>query len=220
MAKPSTLSQLDKTIASTKYILKRRKEKVDEMSRRLDLNENQKIFIGQEHELIKNTQILIDHCKIDLNKQLGKLPPQALDLEESVLGAIILESPSLAKVESFLKPDHFYSTQHHEIYKVCLKLRGESEPIDMRTVVIELRRIGMMEVVGGAHKVAELASKVSSSSNIEYHARVLVEMAIKRQLIVMAGKLLMDGYEDQTDCFELLDYAEEQVKELSAWKKK
>jgi replicative DNA helicase len=151
----------------------------------------------------------------DISESLGKLPPQALDLEEAVLGALMLEKGALNAVVEFLKPEHFYSEQHQEIYRAIIELFKGSEPVDMRTVVNQLRKDGKLELVGGAYYIAELTSRVSSGANIEYHARVVIEMAIKRNLIQIASQIHHDAYEDTTDVFELLDKTEQSIFEIS-----
>jgi replicative DNA helicase len=151
----------------------------------------------------------------DISESLGKLPPQALDLEEAVLGALMLEKNALNAVVEFLKPEHFYSEVHKEIYAAIVELFKSSEPVDMRTVVNQLRKGGKIELVGGAYYIAELTAKVSSAANIEYHARVIIEMAIKRELIRIASQIHHDAYEDTTDVFELLDKTEQSIFEIS-----
>jgi len=151
----------------------------------------------------------------DISESLGKLPPQALDLEETVLGALMLEKNALNAVVEFLKPEHFYSEAHKETYTAIVDLFKSSEPVDMRTVVNQLRKQGKLELVGGAYRIAELTSKVSSAANIEYHARVIIEMAIKRDLIQIASQIHADAYEETTDVFELLDKTEQSVFEIS-----
>lgn len=151
----------------------------------------------------------------DISETLGKIPPQALEIEESVLGAIMLERDALNPVVEFLKPEYFYSEQHVEIYKAVLELFKRSEPIDMRTVVYELRKSGKLELIGGAHYIAELTSRVSSSANIEYHGRILVELALKRLLIQIASNMHSEAYEDTTDVFELIDKVENSVLKIS-----
>lgn len=151
----------------------------------------------------------------DISDSLGKLPPQARDLEEAVLGALMLEKNALNAVVEFLKPEHFYVEAHKEIYQAILELFKGSEPVDMRTVVNQLRKSGKLELVGGAYVIAELTAKVSSAANIEYHARVIIEMAIKRDLIRIASQIHHDAYEDSTDVFELLDRTEQSVFEIS-----
>ena len=151
----------------------------------------------------------------DISDSLGKLPPQALDLEEAVLGALMLEKSALNAVVEFLKPEHFYKEGHKDIYHAIITLFKGSEPVDMRTVVNQLRKEGKIELVGGAYYIAELTSKVSSAANIEYHARVIIEMAIKRDLIQIASQVHQDAYEDTTDVFELLDKTEQSIFAIS-----
>lgn len=151
----------------------------------------------------------------DISESLGKLPPQALDLEEAIIGAMTLEKNALNSVVEFLRPEHFYSDQHKEIYTAILELFKNTAPIDMRTVVAQLRKNGKLEIVGGAFYIAELTSKVSSAANIEYHARILIELAIKRDIIQIASQANHDAFEDVTDVFELLDKLEQSVFSLS-----
>jgi replicative DNA helicase len=151
----------------------------------------------------------------DLSESLGKLPPQARDLEEAVLGALMLEKNALNAVVEFLKAEHFYADAHKEIYQAIIDLFKASEPVDMRTVVNQLRKNAKLELVGGAYVIAELTAKVSSAANIEYHARVIIEMAIKRELIHIASQIHHDAYEETTDVFELLDKTEQSVFQIS-----
>jgi replicative DNA helicase len=151
----------------------------------------------------------------DISESLGKLPPQAPDLEEAVLGALMLEKNALTAVIEFLRPEHFYSEAHKLIYEAIIDLFKNSEPVDMRTVVAQLRKNGKLELVDGAYKIAELTSKVSSAANIEYHARIIIEMAIKRSLIEIASQIHHDAYEDTTDVFELLDKTEQGIFQIS-----
>jgi replicative DNA helicase len=151
----------------------------------------------------------------DISENLGKLPPQALDLEESVLGALMLEKNALTAVIEFLRPEHFYTEQHKEIYQAITDLFKASEPVDMRTVVAQLRKNGKLELVGGAYYIAELTSKVSSAANIEYHARIVIEMAIKRDLIQISSLVQQQAYEDTTDVFDLLDRTEQSIFAIS-----
>lgn len=140
----------------------------------------------------------------DISEGLGKLPPQALDMEEAVLGAIMIESAALPKVESFLKADHFYVEAHREIFRACMSLKRNGSPVDMRTVKDQLKRDGKLELIGGQFYIVELSTKVSSGANVEYHARVVMEASIKRSIILAASGMHHDGYEDGTDPFDLL----------------
>ena len=150
-----------------------------------------------------------------LSDGLGKLPPQVLDLEKGVLGALMLEKDALTTVIDILKPESFYTDQHKEIYHAIQELFKNSEPIDMLTVTTQLRKDGKLEFVGGAYYVAELTKGVNSSANIEFHARIVSEMAIKRELIRISSEIQKDAYEDTTDAFELLDRMEQSLFEVS-----
>jgi replicative DNA helicase len=146
---------------------------------------------------------------------LGKLPPQATDLEEAVLGALMLERDALTTVIEILKPESFYKEAHQLIYKTVIELFDRSEPIDLLTVSNHLRTKGELEVVGGAYYITQLTSKVNSSANIEYHARIVAEQAIKRDLIAIASGVHKDAFEDTTDVFELLDRTEQALYSVS-----
>lgn len=214
-----SLSKIEKAIYVTQHILKKIKDKTDGLSRRLDLNEGQKIFIGEQTELIQNVTYLIDQYDKEIKKNFGKMPPQALDLEEAVLGAVMMEKGA-SIVMTYLMPDHFYTEPHKTIMQACRNLHDRKDPIDMRTVVAELRKNGTIEAAGGAYYIAELTSRVSSAANIEYHARIVIEMAMKRRLIEMAGRIMSDAYDDKHDVFDLLKNAEEEFKLINEWTKR
>jgi len=150
-----------------------------------------------------------------LDTGLGKLPPQALDLEEAVLGALMIEKDALSSVVDILKPETFYKEAHQRIYNAILTLFGNSDPIDLLTVTQQLRKTGEIEMVGGAGYVSELTFRVNSAANIEYHARIVSEQALKRALIAMSSTILRDAYEDTTDVFELLDRTEQSLFKIS-----
>ncbi|NEU67746.1 replicative DNA helicase [Spirosoma agri] len=143
------------------------------------------------------------------------MPPQALDLEEAVLGALMIEKDALSSVVDILKPETFYKEAHQRIYNAILTLFGNSDPIDLLTVTQQLRKTGEIELVGGGGFVSELTFRVNSAANIEYHARVISEQALKRALISMSSTILRDAYEDTTDVFELLDRTEQSLFKIS-----
>ena len=145
----------------------------------------------------------------------GKLPPQAPELEMAVLGALMLERDALTAVIDLLKAESFYKESHRLIYEAILRLFDKSEPIDQLTVVHELREMAALEAAGGPFYVANLTSKVNSAANVEYHARIVTEAAIKRAMISVANDILRDAYEDTTDVFELLDRTEAALFEVS-----
>ena len=151
----------------------------------------------------------------DLGESLGKVPPQALDLEEAVLGALMLEQDALTNVIDILKPNTFYKDNHKEIYATIVDLFNNSEPVDLLTVTNHLRKKGKLEFVGGAYYITELTTKVNSAAHIEYHARIIIEKAIKRELIRIASEVHRDAYEDTIDVFSLLDKTEQSLFEVS-----
>lgn len=141
----------------------------------------------------------------DISESVIKIPPQDLDLEETILGAILLERPAFSKVSGFLKSSHFYSHANEEIYQAVVDLTAQGQPIDMRTVRSQLTKTGKIEIIGGAYRLAEITSKVSSSANIESHARIIIELALKRELIQFASKIHQFGFDDTKDVFDLLN---------------
>tara|TARA_Y100000589_G_scaffold330723_1_gene381280 strand:- start:9923 stop:11557 length:1635 start_codon:yes stop_codon:yes gene_type:complete len=143
--------------------------------------------------------------------QLGKLPPQALDLEEAVLGALMLDKEAVSEVIDILAPDSFYDEKHQRIFAAIQSLFNKTEPIDILTVTNELKERGELELVGGAYAVAQLTNRIASAANIEYHARIIVQKAIQRKLIHIASQIIHDAYDDTIDVLELLDKAEKEL---------
>jgi replicative DNA helicase len=143
------------------------------------------------------------------NFVFGKKPPQALALEEAVLGALMLDRDAMSNVLDILQAESFYHEAHKLIYKAILRLFEQSKPVDMLTVTQELRTTGELEVAGGPAYIVELTEKVASSANIEYHARIVAQKYIQRELINVSNKIIRDAYEDTTDVFDLLDTAEQ-----------
>ena len=145
----------------------------------------------------------------------GKVPPQAKDLEEAVLGAIMLEKNAFDTVIEILKPECFYVDAHQRIFKAMQGLANKSQPIDILTVVEELRSREELEMVGGPYYVTKLTNAVVSSANIEAHARIVLQKFIQRELIRISGEIIGDAYEDSTDVFDLLDDAESKLFEIT-----
>ncbi|HKK87727.1 MAG TPA: replicative DNA helicase [Saprospiraceae bacterium] len=141
----------------------------------------------------------------------GKMAPQARDLEEAVLGAILVDKDAFASVMEILNRDSYYVQAHQAIYQAMQDLFEDSKPIDIITVTEQLKTNGEMSVAGGPVYIMELSQKVASSANIEYHARILAEKQIQRDLITTANAIIKDAYEDSTDVFELLDQSEQRL---------
>ncbi|MCD6092207.1 MAG: replicative DNA helicase [Bacteroidales bacterium] len=145
----------------------------------------------------------------------GKIPPQALDFEEAVLGALMLEKNALTAVIDILEPEVFYKQAHQKIFKAIQKLFASTEPIDILTVSNRLKSDGELEEVGGAYYITQLTNRVASSANIEFHARILLQKYVQRELIRVSSETIKDAFEDSTDVFELLDQAEQQLFDIS-----
>ncbi len=145
----------------------------------------------------------------------GKLPPQRLEMEAAVLGALMLEKDALTTVIDILKVPSFYLDKHQRIYKAISNLFDKQEPIDQLTVVQQLREMGELEAAGGVGFVAGLTVHINSAAHIESHARKILEASVKRELISMAHDVLREAYEDTTDAFDLLDTTEKNVFQVS-----
>lgn len=145
----------------------------------------------------------------------GKVPPQAKDLEEAVLGAIMLEKSAFDTVVEILKPECFYVEAHQRIFQSMQSLANKSQPIDILTVAEELRFKEQLDIVGGAYYVTKLTNAVVSSANIDAHARIILQKFIQRELIRISGEIIGDAYEDSTDVFDLLDDAESKLFEIT-----
>ncbi|MCS6968546.1 MAG: replicative DNA helicase [Cytophagales bacterium] len=145
----------------------------------------------------------------------GRVPPQAIELEEAVLGALMLERNALTEIAEILQPEAFYKEAHQAIYRAILALFNKSEPVDLLTVVNQLRSQGELELVGGASYVTMLTTKVNSAANIVYHARIIAEQYMKREMISIATRVLQEAYEDTTDVFELMDRTENDIFKLA-----
>ncbi|MBL7725863.1 MAG: replicative DNA helicase [Chitinophagaceae bacterium] len=145
----------------------------------------------------------------------GKVPPQAKDLEEAVLGAIMLEKSAFDTIVEILKPECFYVEAHQRIFSAMQGLANKSQPIDILTVAEELRFREELEMIGGAYYVTKLTNAVVSAANIEAHSRIILQKFIQRELIRISGEIIGDAYEDSTDVFDLLDVAESKLFEIT-----
>ncbi len=146
---------------------------------------------------------------------VDKIQPQATDLEEAVLGALMLEKDALSAVIDVLKPDIFYDERHKRIFEAIQQLFQKSKPVDILTVTSELRSNGNLEMIGGAYYVTYLTNRVSSAANIEYHARIISQKYIQRELIRISTEIIKNAYEDTTDIFDLLDHAEKNLFDIA-----
>lgn len=141
----------------------------------------------------------------------GMVPPQAADIEEAVLGAILDQEDVLLMVSDILTPDIFYKEEHKKIFEAIHSLHRKQHPIDILTVTQELKSMGALEIVGGMFYVTNLTTKAYAASNIEYHAHILSQKYIQRQLIRISQETIQNAYNDTTDIFDLIEYNQKSI---------
>ena len=145
----------------------------------------------------------------------GHLQPQALDLEKAVLGALMIDKDAYPVVCEMLYPESFYEPRNQKIYAAIRDLSMDEKPVDMLTVTQQLAKNGTLEDVGGPAYVAELSSRVASSANVEYHARIVAQKFLARQLISFASTIETKAFDETIDVDELMQDAEGGLFELS-----
>ncbi|NDV45081.1 replicative DNA helicase [Flagellimonas sediminis] len=150
-----------------------------------------------------------------ISLEKGKIPPQAVDLEEVVLGAMMIDKKGVDEVIDILHQDVFYKDAHKYIYEAIFKLFESSEPVDLLTVSSQLKKDGRLEAAGGDFYLIKLTQKVASSAHIEFHARIILQKYIQRSLIKISSEIIEDAYSDSTDVFDLLDNAEAKLYEVT-----
>lgn len=141
----------------------------------------------------------------------GKLPPQAVDLEEAVLGALMLERDALTDIFGMLKPEVFYKEGHQKIFRGIKDLVDSGNPVDILTVTNKLKEKGELEIVGGPYYISQLTSSVASTANLEYHSRILIQKYVAREVIRVGSVSIRDAFEDTTDVFNLLQELQSNV---------
>ena len=145
----------------------------------------------------------------------GKTPPQALNIEESVLGALMLDANALNNTIETLHADYFYKPEHQAIFNAILRLFEQSHPVDMLTVIERLRLDGTLEAAGGSYYVSQLTNNVVSAAHIEYYVRVLCEKFIQRELIRISTEVIGRAYDESTDVVDLLDKTEQDLMDIN-----
>ncbi|MDR3236865.1 MAG: replicative DNA helicase [Prevotellaceae bacterium] len=146
--------------------------------------------------------------------ELGKKPPQAIDLEEAVLGAVMVEKDTIINVQELLKPESFYKEAHQKIYRAIQELSASHEPIDIYTVSELLKKKDELDEIGGPYYLSQLTLKVGSAAHVEYHAKVIVQKYIQRELIRLSSEIQRDAFDDK-DVDELLDEAQQGIFDLA-----
>ncbi len=143
----------------------------------------------------------------------GKLPPQAVEIEEAILGAIMSEKSAIEKVD--LVPIDFYKNSHQLIFSACKNLHEKNNPIDMLTVCEELRKIGEIDNVGGAYSITVLSMKVNSANSIEYHSMIVKQKSIARRLIEMSSLTQQMAFDDKVDVSDIIEFVEKSFTDIS-----
>ena len=150
-----------------------------------------------------------------LLSDMGRLQPQARELEEAVLGALMLEKDAYSIVCEILKPECFYEKTHELIYSAIVDLAVTQSPIDMLTVTEQLKRRGDLDRVGGPFYISQLTSKVASSAHIEYHARIIAQKYLARELISFTAQIQGKAFDETIDVEDLMQEAEGRLFEIS-----
>lgn len=146
---------------------------------------------------------------------LDRVPPQNAEAEQAVLGAMLIEREAISKVAEFLRPEDFYREAHRLIYKTVLELFNRNDAVDMVTVIENLRKEDKLEGAGGIAYVTSLANSVPTAANVVYHARIVEEKSLLRQLINAATNIAGMGYEDNEEVADILDHAEKMILDVS-----
>ena len=153
--------------------------------------------------------------RASLDTSYGHLQPQALDLERAVVGALMIDKDAFSIVSEIIRAESFYDPRHQKIYKAIQALNMDERPVDFMTVIEELKRDGALEEIGGPTYIVELSSQVASSAHIEYHARVLAQKHLARQLISFASVIETKAFDETVDVDDLMQEAESSLFELS-----
>ena len=160
----------------------------------------------------KNAQPTI--IKVGAN-DLGKLPPQAPELEASVIGALMIEKDAFSSITDLLRPESFYSDQHRHIFEAIQALSAKDAPIDVLSVAEQLKLAGKLELAGGVIYLSDLTRRVASAAHIRYHAQIIAQKATARDLITTACQIEEKGYDETQDVDELVEEATAKIFEIS-----
>lgn len=147
------------------------------------------------------------------NKSFDKIPPQALDIEEAVLGALMSEKDAINKID--LNPNDFYKIAHERIFLAIKNLHTRRNPIDRLTVIEELEKLGELDTVGGAYAITLMTMNVSSAANIEYHAMIIKQKSVARKLISLSGEVQKMAYDQSTDVSDIIEFVEKTFTDIS-----
>ncbi len=151
-------------------------------------------------------------CTIEqINAQYGKLPPQAIEVEEAVLGALMLERDAYVTVADIIDTKSFYKEEHQKIFEAIKKLSGKEKPVDLLMVTQELKDRNQLDEIGGPGYITQLTRRVASAAHIEFHARIIAQKYIQRELIRVSSEIQVRSYDDTVDVDDLIDFSESQL---------
>ena len=153
--------------------------------------------------------------KTQIDTNYAHLQPQAVELEKVVLGSLLIDADAFSVVSEVLKPATFYDPRHQKIYEAIQTMNMEERPVDIMTIIDELTKMGEIQKVGGAAYLMEISSQVASAAHVEYHARILAQKYLQRQLIHYAGDIETQAYDESVDVDELMQHAEGELFQLS-----
>ncbi len=145
----------------------------------------------------------------------GRVPPQAVEIEEAVLGAMLIEHEAATIALQLLSPNDFYKPAHKHIFETLFELYERDNPLDLITVENELRDKSLLDSVGGAGYLADLTRSVSSAASVDYHAQIISEKAVKRNLILNCNEIIKAAYDSTTDAYDVLDHAEQSIFDIA-----
>lgn len=152
---------------------------------------------------------------VDLTFQYGKIPPQAVELEVAVLGAILIEKGAFNIASEILKPETFYKDAHQRIFKAMLFLDSNKQPIDLLTIIEALKTQGDLDSVGGPYYLTKITQDIVSAVNIEVHCHIVLEKFILREMIRLSGETILAAYEDGSDFYELMEQHEKTLSQIT-----
>ncbi|HEY3389884.1 MAG TPA: DnaB-like helicase N-terminal domain-containing protein, partial [Prolixibacteraceae bacterium] len=145
---------------------------------------------------------------------LGKIPPQALDIEEAVLGSLMLDADAIHKVAGIIKADSFYLDSHRKVFEVIKTLSDSNKPIDLLTVTKALHNNNELNKIGGAIFITQLTSRVASAAHLEYHAKIIQQLYIQRELIKIGSETIAEAYDESAEIDDLINSARQKISNL------
>jgi len=150
----------------------------------------------------------------EINAHLGKIPPQAIDVEQAVLGALMLERDAFHRVSDVVDTSSFYKEEHQKIFEVVKYLATQQKPVDLLTVTQELKNRNQLDEIGGPVEIMQLTSRIASAAHIEFHAKIIAQKFIQRELIRISSEIQTESYDDTSDIDDLINNARTKLNDV------